>query len=64
MTKKIIKTADAKLTVYLNGPDWDGNPAATFGDFSCKTTEAGSDVLHQGIELVRNAGIDRIIGPM
>lgn len=64
MTKEAIKTADAKLNVYLNGPNWDGVPAATFGDFSCTSSEAGADILNTGIERVRNAGIDRIIGPM
>ncbi|WP_170350515.1 hypothetical protein [Ruegeria atlantica] len=64
MTKETIKTADAKLTVYLNGPNWEGVQAATFGDFTCKSLEAGAEILDTGIELVRNAGIDRVIGPM
>lgn len=64
MTTETLNTADAKLTVYLNGPDWDGAPAATFGDFSCKTADAGAEILNSGTELVRTAGIDRIIGPM
>ncbi len=64
MSKETIKTADARLTVYLEGPDWNGVPAATFGDFSCTSSEAGAEILDKGIERVRNAGIDRIIGPM
>ncbi len=64
MTKEIIRTADAKLTVYLNGPNWEGARAATFGDFSCKTSEAGAEILRKGIERVQDAGLDRIIGPM
>lgn len=64
MTKETIKTADAKLTVYLNGPNWGGVPTATFGDFSCKSPEAGLEILRKGIEQVQDAGLDRIIGPM
>ncbi|WP_170575043.1 hypothetical protein [Ruegeria atlantica] len=64
MTKETIKTTDAKLTIYLDGPQWDSAPAATFGDFSCKTPEAGAEILRKGIEQVQDAGLDRIIGPM
>lgn len=64
MTKETVKTADAKLTVYLNGPNWDGVPAATFGDFSCKAPEAGAEILRKGIKRVQEAGLDRVIGPM
>ncbi|UWR04674.1 hypothetical protein K3740_08360 [Ruegeria conchae] len=64
MTKETIKTADAKLTVYLNGPNWDGIPAATFGEFCCKSPDAGAEILLKGIERVQDAGLDRIIWPM
>ncbi len=64
MTKETIKTADAKLTVYLNGPNWESAPTATFGEFSCKTPEAGDEILREGIERVQDAGLDRVIGPM
>ena len=45
MTKEIIRTADAKLTVYPNGPIWEGARAATFGDFSCNTCARVMSVL-------------------
>ncbi|WP_196223566.1 hypothetical protein, partial [Roseibium sp. RKSG952] len=64
MTKESIQTDGAKLSVYLQGPDWAGVPAATIGDFSCETPEAGLEALHMAIERVRHAGVDRIIGPM
>ncbi|SDX18226.1 hypothetical protein SAMN05444358_103281 [Ruegeria halocynthiae] len=64
MITETFRTADAKLTVFLNGPNWDGIPAATFGNFSCKSSEAGAEILQKGMEKVRSAGIDRIIGPM
>ena len=47
MTTKIFKTENAKLTVYPNGPEWDGVPAAAFGDFSCKTPDAGAEILRE-----------------
>ncbi len=64
MTKQTLKTDGANLTVYLNGPHWDHHATATFGDFSCVSPEAGAEILQQGIALVRDAEIDRIIGPM
>ncbi|WP_170332069.1 hypothetical protein [Ruegeria arenilitoris] len=64
MTKESIQTDGAKLSVYLQGPDWAGVPAATIGDFSCETPEAGLEALQMAIERVRHAGVDRIIGPM
>ncbi len=64
MTKEVINTDDAKLSVYLNGPHWAGRPTATIGDFSCKTPEAGSAALRAAIDRVRQAGINQIIGPM
>ncbi len=64
MTTKIFKTENAKLTVYPNGPEWDGVPAAAFGDFSCETPDAGAEILAEAIEWVRRSGVDRIIGPM
>lgn len=64
MTKHAFRTDDAKITVYLDGPAWDGMPAATLGGFSCKTVEAGRDVLQQAISFVRDNGMQQIIGPM
>lgn len=64
MTKETIQTDDAKVSVYLQGPDWEGVATATIGDFSCKTPEAGLGVLQAAIERIRQAGISRIIGPM
>ena len=64
MTKEVLKHDEARLAVYLNGPDWDGVPSATIGDFSCKSIEAGSDLLQEAIELVRQRGRNRILGPM
>lgn len=64
MTKKALKTAGGRVTIYLDGPEWDGAIAATLGDFSCKTTEDGEVLLSQAFDHIRTAGRDRIIGPM
>jgi hypothetical protein len=36
MTEHRVETDGAKLTVYFDGPDWDGAPTAALGAFTCK----------------------------
>lgn len=62
--KHLLKTDNGKLVIYLDAPDWDGAPAAAFGDFTCKSLEAGCDLLRDGIAYTKSQGINRIIGPM
>lgn len=64
MNKHPLKIDDAKLTVYLDAPEWEAQPAAAFGEFSCKTPEAGAEILRMGTQVVRDEGLSRIIGPM
>lgn len=64
MTQHSFRNDAAKLAVYLDGPDWDGTPTATIGGFSCKTLQAGADVLDQAIAFVKENGLHRILGPM
>lgn len=64
MTKERLKIDGASLSVYLDGPEWEGVQAAAIGDFSCKTPEAGAALLSQAIGRVRREGMTRIIGPM
>ena len=64
MTEQIFKTDGARLTLYLDGPEWEGAPAATFGAFSCKNAVAGAEVLAQAIAAARAQGLRQIIGPM
>ncbi|MEL6643397.1 MAG: hypothetical protein AAFQ79_05635 [Pseudomonadota bacterium] len=64
MTIHRLKCDGAKLTVYLDGPEWDGAATAAIGEFSCKEAEAGSALLAQALNLVRDAGRTRVIGPM
>ncbi|WFE77059.1 hypothetical protein [Roseinatronobacter sp. S2] len=64
MTIETLKTDGASLTLHLNGPDWDGVRAATLGNVSFKTPQAGTDLLQQALARVRDAGFDRVLGPM
>ena len=59
-----FRAEGAKITVYADGPLWEGEPTATFGGFSCKTAEAGAAVLAEAIAFVRGQGFRRVLGPM
>lgn len=64
MTPTIFRADGAKVTVYLDGPDWNGRPAATVGGFTCKTPQAGALVLEQAVAYIRESGQHQILGPM
>ncbi len=64
MTTTKLKSDRAKLTIYSEGPDWDGATAATIGDFACDSVSSGMALLAEATEKVRGLGRDRILGPM
>jgi hypothetical protein len=64
MTGVLFRTDDARITVFSDGPIWDGAPTATVGAFRCKTPDSGAEILAQAIAHIRNEGIGQIIGPM
>lgn len=64
MTQQTFKTDGAKITAFLDGPEWDGAPAATVGKFTCKTVAAGTEALEQAVAYIRESGRARILGPM
>lgn len=64
MTVETLKTDGAAVTIHMDGPDWDGAPAATFGNISFKSPQAGEALLQQALVRVREAGFDRVLGPM
>lgn len=64
MTQKTFRIDGAKITVYLDGPIWGEMPAATIGGFTCKTIDAGVQILDQALVYVRQNGQRRILGPM
>ncbi|AML52003.1 hypothetical protein [Falsihalocynthiibacter arcticus] len=64
MTQQTFKTEGAKITAYLDGPRWEGVPAATVGGFSCTSVDAGVEVLAQALAYIRASGPRRVLGPM
>ena len=64
MTQKTFKIGDAKVTAFLDGPNWDGRPTATLGEFACSSEKHGREVLTQAITHIQDGGINRVIGPM
>ena len=64
MTQQSFQADGAKITAYLDGPKWDGAPAATIGAFDCKTAAGGAEVLRQAIAFIRENNIQKILGPM
>jgi hypothetical protein len=64
MTGQKLETDGARLTLYLDGPDWNGERAATLGQFTCRDADAGKGVVAAALDIIRSHGIDRVIGPM
>lgn len=64
MTQHSFRADGAKITVYLDGPMWDGKPTAAVGAFACKTKDGGANVLRQATDFIRSKGIQHVIGPM
>lgn len=64
MRKTMLKVEGAKLTIYLDGPDWEGETAAAIGEFACQAPDAGAALLSEAILQIRAAGRTRILGPM
>lgn len=64
MTHETLKTEGASLTLHLDGPDWDGAPAATIGTIAFRDETAGAGLLAEALTRTRAAGRDRVLGPM
>lgn len=64
MTSKTFKTEGARLTLYFDGPVWEGQKTATIGDVSFKTAEAGAPLLADAIAQATSEGRTRVLGPM
>lgn len=64
MTRERLKTDGASLTVWLDGPEWDGRPAATIGEVKITEATAGAALFAQALMLIRDSGLDRVLGPM
>ena len=46
-----LESKEARLTIYPDGPDWNGIPTATIGDFACNSVEAGMAILSDAVPL-------------
>ena len=64
MMKEVLKIDGARLTIYWEGPTWDGVTTATLGDIAFKSRGAGGEILRQALDMVREKGVSRVIGPM
>jgi len=64
LTKDVVKTDGAKLSIFWDGPKWEGRATASFGEVAFKSREAGTEVLTRAIEMVKNAGLTHVVGPM
>lgn len=64
MSPEKFQDQGARLTLYRDGPDWQGLPSCAIGGFSCDTAEAGAALLTRVIGLCRAEGARALIGPM
>ena len=64
MTQEMLSANGAALTIFFNGPNWQGVSSATIGNVSFKDQAAGTALLAQAIEKLRKAGHTRVLGPM
>ena len=59
-----LKNEGARLTLYRDAPEWDGQAAFAVGQFACETPEAGAALLEKVADLARNEGATALVGPM
>ncbi|WP_420325072.1 hypothetical protein [Mameliella sp.] len=64
MTKQLREGAGARANLYPEGPEWEGAPTATIGEFRCDSAEAGAALLRSICDEVRAKGKNRVLGPM
>lgn len=50
--------------LWLDGPAWDGIPAAAVGELAFETAEAGAALLGQAADLARGEGLAALLAPM
>ncbi len=59
-----IQAEGARVTLYPDGPEWQGAPTATLGNFASPDAASGRAVLAQALDQARALGLARVIGPM
>lgn len=60
----LIRAEGARITLYPDGPDWQGAPAASLGNFASPDAATGRAVLAQALAQARALGVRQLIGPM
>ncbi|MBA4491771.1 hypothetical protein [Paracoccus sp. S1E-3] len=60
----LIRAGGGRLTLYPEGPEWQGAPAATLGNFVCPDAAAGRALLAEALAQARAFGIRQLIAPM
>jgi len=65
MTTEVLKTDDGQLTIWFNGPSWEGHQTvATVGKCKFQSVEAGQRLLAQAADMAQAKGATALIGPM
>ncbi|MBV7392966.1 hypothetical protein [Mameliella sediminis] len=64
MSGEARKSDGARAKLYLDGPLWEGAPAATIGDFKCDSAEEGAALLRDLCGEMKAGGVTRVLGPM
>ncbi len=65
MTTETLKTDDGQLTLWFDGPPWEGHAkVATVGKCKFASPEAGARLLATAADRARSKGATALIGPM
>jgi hypothetical protein len=64
MTPEVIEDAGASLTLYPDGPDWEGSRMATIGKFRFGDADKGAALIRRACDRARASGAQGVIGPM
>ncbi|MEP5758229.1 MAG: hypothetical protein ABJ327_02735 [Litoreibacter sp.] len=65
MTIQKLKTEDGQLTIWFDGPAWNGHSTvATVGKCKFNSVEAGARLLADAAALAKSEGATALIGPM
>jgi hypothetical protein len=59
-----IEQPDAHLSVWRDGPSFEGRRTAALGAFACTDVETGARLLHSAADRLAREGFAAVIGPM
>jgi hypothetical protein len=64
MAPQQFKIDGAQVSVYMDAPQWEGEPTAALGEFKFTSKAAGAEVVAQALDHVRTTSVRRVVGPM